>query len=77
VVFQWPCGAAATSRCPRRIRPMAARHVGRGPGLVDEHQSLRVEIRLLVAPDGPRCGDIRLFLLGCMLRLFVASGLRQ
>lgn len=30
--------------------PMATRHVGRGSGLVDEHQSIRVEIELILAP---------------------------
>jgi hypothetical protein len=49
---------------------MAARHVGGRPGLVDQHQALRVQVRLSVAPDRPGRGDVRPLPLGCVLGLF-------
>src|SRR5919106_4475325 len=45
-------------------------HVGRGPGLVDEHQALRAQVRLPLTPSEPRGGNVRAILLGGMLRLF-------
>jgi hypothetical protein len=68
LVLQWPCGTAARGRCPRRIRPWR-RAMLVVAGLGDQHPSLSARFRLLVAPDGPRCGAIRWFPLGCMMRL--------
>ena len=39
-VFQCPCGTAATNRCPGGAIP--PRHIGGGPGLVDEDQPVGV-----------------------------------
>jgi hypothetical protein len=67
-VHTWPCGTAATSRVPRPA--VSPGHGGRGPGLVDEHQPLRAQRRLLEAPGGPGRGDVRAVLLGGVLGLF-------
>ena len=49
---------------------VAARHVGRGPGLVDEHQAFRADRRLSLPPGDPRSSDVRALLLGRVLGLF-------
>ena len=50
MVFQWPCGTLAVSlRAARRPAPQR-RHVGLGPGLVDEDQALRVDPVLILRP---------------------------
>src|SRR6202035_2524932 len=46
--------------------PVAGRHVGRGPGLVDKNKPLRVKAFLHLAPGGAGVLDIRAFLLGGM-----------
>src|SRR3984893_11247937 len=46
--------------------PVARRHVGRGPGLVDKNKPLRVKAFLHLAPGGAGVLDIRAFLLGGM-----------
>ena len=43
---------------------VARRHVGGGPGLVDEHQPARIKPLLALAPSDPRRGDVRALLLG-------------
>ena len=50
VVFQWPCGTAATGTLRPRRAAVAARHVGGGPGLVDEDEPFRVELGWQIAP---------------------------
>src|SRR4028118_1346953 len=51
-------------RAPRRAaRAVAPRHVGGGPGLVQEHQPGGIERRLLGRPGAPRLGYIRAVLL--------------
>jgi len=43
---------------------IARRHVGRGPGLVDEHQPPRIEPLLLLPPGGAGRDDVRPVLFG-------------
>src|SRR6202023_208479 len=50
--------------------PVAGRHVGRGPGLVDKNKPLRVKAFLHLAPGGAGVLDIRAFLLGGMQSFF-------
>ena len=52
VVFQCPCGTAARQRWPRFERPRRG-HLGRGAGLIDEHQSAGIEIAF-ARPAGAR-----------------------
>ena len=40
------------------------RHVGLHPGLIDEHQPLDVDARLILAPPGAPLGNVRPLLLG-------------
>ena len=42
---------------------VAGRHIGRSPGLVDEHELARVEVGLLRAPCRPRRLNVRPILL--------------
>ena len=49
---------------------MAARHVGGGPGLVDEDEPLRVEIGLGVEPGAPLAQNVRTVLLDRVAGLF-------
>ena len=55
-----------------RTPPVAARHVGGRPGLVDEDQPRRVEIGLGVEPGAPLLQDVRTVLLDRMPGLFSA-----
>lgn len=41
-----------------RATPIQAGHLGRGAGLVDEHQPFRVEIKLPVKPGLARGSDV-------------------
>jgi len=50
---------------------MAARHVGRGPGLVDEDEAVGVEIELAVEPRLPALQDVGAALLAGVGRLFL------
>ena len=50
---------------------MAAGHVGRGPGLVDEHEPLGFQIELAVEPIMPLLQDVGPVLLDRMARLFL------
>ena len=43
-----------TSRCPSRER----RHVGLGPGLIDEDQALRFDPTLILCPLRPLSRDV-------------------
>lgn len=48
-------------------------HVGLGPGLIDEDQPARVQLRLVLAPLRPGLGDVRSILLGGPERLFLSD----
>ena len=50
---------------------VAARHVGGGPGLVDEHEALRLKIELPLEPGSTPLQDIRPVLFGGVRRLFL------
>ena len=50
---------------------VAPGHAGRGPGLVDEHQTFRVEIELALEPLFATLQDVRTVLLGGVGRLFL------
>ena len=54
-VRQRPCGALATSRWPRGAQPLQRRHVGLGPGLVDEDEPRRDQ----AGPDAPSSAGAR------------------
>ena len=47
-----------------------AGHLGRGSGLIDEHQPAGIEIGLLDKPGQPARGDVRPVLLGCVRGFF-------
>lgn len=49
---------------------MAAGHGGVGPGLIDEHQACKVEVRLPRLPQLPRQRDVRTILFGREYRFF-------
>lgn len=51
---------------------VAARHVGRRPGLVDEHQPRRVEVEQAIEPVVARTQDFAAVLLDRMPDLFCA-----
>jgi hypothetical protein len=44
--------------------PVAPRHVGLGPGLVDEHQATRIKPALIFLPLLPPAGHVGAILLG-------------
>ena len=50
--------------------PVRARHVRRGPGLVDEHELLGIEIGLRLEPGAALAQDVRTVLLDRMSGLF-------
>ena len=47
-------------------------HVGRGPGLVDEHQAFGIEVELAVEPVPASLQDVGAVLLGRMRGLFLS-----
>lgn len=49
---------------------VAARYVRRGPGLVDEHQAFRIQVRLALEPGLPLAQDVKTLLLRGMPRFF-------
>jgi len=55
-----------------RTTAVAARHVGRGPGLVDEDEALRIEIGLALEPVLPAFQDVGTALLAGVRRLFLS-----
>lgn len=68
--FPMAVGYRAHDPRPAACPSVTARQ-GRGrPGLVEEHEPLRAQIRLARAPGAPRRGDVRAVLLSGMLRLF-------
>src|SRR3954452_7217383 len=54
---------------PTRGPPVAPGHVGRSPGLIDEHQPRGIEVELALEPGLEPLADIRPVLLGGMRRL--------
>ena len=62
--------AGAQALASRRP-PVASGHVGGGPGLVDEHQALGVEVELVLEPGLAPLQDVRAVLLGGVRRLFL------
>ncbi len=63
MVFQRPNGALAFSRAPTLTPPAQRRHVGLGPGLVDEHQAAHIDALLILAPLLSPTGDVSAILL--------------
>lgn len=63
---------------PKRLAapaaPMAARHVGRGPGLVDEHQSVGFKVQLILEPSFAQNEDLHAVLFGGVCGLFARDG---
>ncbi len=57
----WHRGTAALATL--RAAPQAG-HLGRGPGLIDEHQPAGIEIGLDFEPGQPARRDVRPILLG-------------
>lgn len=53
--------------------PVAPGHVGRGPGLTDEDEVLRIEIELAFEPGVASLQDVGTFLFGGMRRLLRVS----
>src|SRR3954463_1787483 len=51
--------------------PVAPGHVGRSPGLIDEHQPLGIKVELALEPGLAPLADIRPVLLGGMRGLFL------
>jgi hypothetical protein len=47
-----------------------ARHLGRGTGLIDEDQAVRVKVRLSIEPGPAPLGDVGPLLLGCVRGFF-------
>ena len=60
---------------PARRSPLAADHVGAGPGRVDEHQAIGIECRLAADKLSPDRGDIGSVLLGRIEGLFLRVSL--
>ena len=54
-----------------RAASVAARHVGRGPGLVDEHQALGIEVELTLEPGLALAQDVGAVLLAGVGGLFL------
>jgi hypothetical protein len=50
---------------------MAACHVGAGPGLVDEHQAVGIEVELTLEPGPALAQDVGPLLLGGVRGLFL------
>jgi len=57
---------AAAAHCPAGYTQAAPGHVGRGPGLVDEDEVLRIEVDLALEPGAAPLQDVRAILLAGM-----------
>jgi hypothetical protein len=62
---------AATEALTASTSAIAARHVGRRRGLVDEHRFQRVEVELSVEPSPSTFEDVRAVLLARLRRLYL------
>src|SRR3954452_2345889 len=56
---------------PTRGPSVAPGHVGRSPGLIDEHQPLGIEVELALEPGLAPLANVGTILLGGMRRLFL------
>jgi hypothetical protein len=54
-----------------RHPPISARHVGRGPGLVDENEAFGIEVGLSLEPVLPSLHDVRTLLFAGVRGLFL------
>ena len=70
--FPMPVRDAGSQTLATRGPAVPARHLGGGPGLVDEHQSARIEVELAVEPGRASRYDIGSGLLVCVRRLFLS-----
>ncbi len=61
---------ASAQALPARGPSVTPGHVGRGPGLIDEHEMRRVEVELALEPGLAPLQDVGAVLLGGMGRLF-------
>jgi hypothetical protein len=50
---------------------MPTRHIRRGPGFIDEHEALGIEVELTFEPILPSLHDVRALLLGGVRGLFL------
>ena len=73
-VSPWHAGYQALAA---RAAAIAARHVGRCAGLVDENQAFRVQLALAGTPLVTRLGHIWPVLFRGSLRLFLSGSLRN
>jgi len=62
-VFASGRAAAGDQAGATRRAPVAAGHIGLGPGFVDEHQALGVKPALVLLPSDPPAGDVGAVLL--------------
>ena len=69
--FPVAMGNAHAQSLPARSPPVSARHIGRGPGLVDKDEAFRIEIELPLEPILAPFHDVRAILLARMRRLFL------
>ena len=69
--FPMAVGNADPQTLAPEAAPMTAGHVGCGPGLVDEHQALGIEIELPLEPGLAPAQDVRTGLLARMSGLFL------
>ena len=69
-VRQWPCGDLGDQPLAPRRPAVGARHVGLGPGLVDEDQAGRIKPSLILFPLRPPPGDVRTILLAGVQAFF-------
>ena len=58
MVFQRPCGTLPIRRLAARRPAPQRRHVGLGPGLVDEDQARRIDPILILYPLRPPARDV-------------------
>ena len=58
MVFPMSEGRAPDQPLAPRRPPTQGRHVGLGPGLVDEHQPFQVDAALTRLPAGALAGDV-------------------
>ena len=65
-----PCGAKPFRRWPFGAQPPQRRHVGLDPGLVHEHQPVRIQPAPQRPPPCPLAGHRRAHLLKRVLRFF-------
>jgi len=70
--FPMPMGDADLQPLATQAASMTARHVGRGPRLVDKHQRVGIEVELILEPSFALDQDVRAVLFGGVRGLFYA-----